>query len=485
MAVREAAQLPLFPQRYTGNVWRGRDLMRVCVLIIWLVLPGLALAHASEQGFVLLLPTDVYIMAGVASVALTVILLALMPPRWAQGIFHPISCAPRLSSSFHHVTSCASALLLAALVWLGIEGPRDPLANALPLFVWTIWWVGLVSVQGLIGNIGAGSTRGTGPIAVLAQLTGMRALWRYPRWLGFAPGIVIFLAFAVLLLADPAPADPARLAVFVGGYWYAAALGIVLFGPRWLIRAEALTILMRSYARVGLLGRQGNRLAFGVPGWKIMARPHVPLGLAIFILILLGTGSFDGLNETFWWLGLLGINPLEFPGRSAVIPQTILGLVAANTALIAAYGLCIWLGLRIARAQIGFGAAFCLFAPSILPIALGYHVAHYLTSFLVDGQYALKAMNDPLARGADLLGLGQFYVTTGFFNTQATVRTIWLSQAGAVVIGHVIAILLAHALALHAFADTRRAALSQAPLAVFMVLYTFFGLWLLASPRGL
>ena len=459
--------------------------MRFTVLTIWLLAPCLALAHASEQGFVLLLPTDVYITAGVASVALTVILLALIPAGLASGVFRPVPLWRRKAMPLHHLTSCVAAILLAVLVWVGLTGPRDPLANPLPLLIWTVWWIGLVSLQGLVGNHWRWSNPWTGPAALLARLTGMRAPLRYPRFLGHAPGIVIFLAFATFLLADPAPADPGRLAIFVGGYWYAAMLGVVLFGPRWLIRGEALTILMRVYARMGLLGHKGARLALGLPGWKVMARPGVPLGLALFILILLGTGSFDGLNETFWWLARLGLNPLEFPGRSAVVTETMLGLLTANTILIVLFAACVWLGLRIARADTGLIPAFCLFAPSILPIALGYHVAHYLPSLMVDGQYALKAATDPMGRGVDLLGLGQFYVTTGFFNTPGTVRAIWLTQAGAVVIGHVIAILLAHALALHAFGSRRRAALSQAPLAIFMVLYTFFGLWLLASPRGL
>lgn len=459
--------------------------MRFAAAIFWMMLPGAARAHASEQGFVLLLPTDVYIMAGGASVALTVLLLALMPARVAQGVFRPVSLGRRVPLPLHHVSSTIAAICLAGLIWLGLTGPRDPLANLLPLTVWTVWWVGMVVLQGLIGNHWRWTNPWTGPVVLLTRLTGLRAIWRYPARLGFLPGITTFLAFAVLLLADPAPADPARLALFAGGYWYATMLAVLLFGPRWLVQGEALTILMRSYARVAILGRRGPRLALGLPGWKIMARPHIPMGLALFILILLGTGSFDGLNETFWWFSVLGINPLEFPGRSAVIIQTILGLFAANAALIAAYGACIWMGLRIAGADLGLGPAFRLFAPSILPIALGYHLAHYLTSLMVDGQYALKAVSDPLARGDDLLGLGQFYVTTGFFNTQATVRAIWLTQAGAVVLGHVIAILLAHALALHAFGSTRRATLSQAPLAIFMVLYTVFGLWLLASPRGL
>jgi hypothetical protein len=75
-------------------------------------------------------------------------------------------------------------------------------------------------------------------------------------------------------------------------------------------------------------------------------------------------------------------------------------------------------------------------------------------------------------------------VTTGFFNRLDTVRLIWLTQAGAVVAGHVVAILLGHVLALRMFGRHRRAAIAQAPLAALMVGYTLFGLWLLASPRG-
>ena len=206
--------------------------------------------------------------------------------------------------------------------------------------------------------------------------------------------------------------------------------------------------------------------------------------MAIFILLLLGSGSFDGLNETFWWLDLLGLNPLEFPGRSAVIRQTLAGLFISNLALVMVFALSIRLGLTLAQEQMALTKAVCLFAPSILPIALGYHIAHYLPGFLVDGQYALAAASDPLGTGADLLGLGQFYVTTGFFNSQSSVRVIWLSQAGAVVGGHILAVMLAHGLAVRQFGKARKAVLVGAPLALFMVLYTLFGLWLLASPRG-
>jgi len=454
----------------------------ILMLTLW---PGLAHAHASEQGYVLLLPTDVYIAAGVASVALTVLLIALLPPGAAEALFRPATLWPRRRTALRNLTSCLSALFLAFLVWRGLTGPHDPMINPLPLFVWTVWWVVLVTLQGLVGSLWGWINPVTGPAALIARLGGTRAPLRWPRRLGHWPAVALFLAFAGFLMADPAPTDPDRLAVVAGVYWCAALLATLLFGPAFVVRAEMTTVIMRAYGRMAILGRMRGRRALGLPGWQALAGPGAPLSLAALMVVLLGTGSFDGLNETFWWLVMLGLNPLEFPGRSAIVPQTLAGLALVNLALIAAFTACLWLGERMGGTRRPLVVAFRLFAPSILPIALGYHIAHYLTALMVDGQYVLKWLDDPLGRGANLLGLADTYVTTGFFNTQHTVRAIWLTQAGAVVAGHVVAILLAHALAMRDAGDRRQAVLGQAPLAAFMVAYTFFGLWLLASPRGI
>ncbi len=55
------------------------------------------------------------------------------------------------------------------------------------------------------------------------------------------------------------------------------------------------------------------------PGARIAGAEPLPLSGAIFLLCVLGSVSFDGLSKTFLWLGANGINPLEFPGRSAVV----------------------------------------------------------------------------------------------------------------------------------------------------------------------
>ncbi|MGX0976933.1 hypothetical protein ACSSVY_002657 [Roseovarius sp. MBR-51] len=434
-------------------------------------------AHAGEQGFVLLLPTDAYIAAGGVTVAVTLALLAVLPEQMAEGLFRSAGIFPlRPPAILRYRLNLGAAVLLGWLVWRGLVGPGDPGVNPLPLAIWVVFWIGIVSVQGLIGDVWRWINPWVGVGVLLHCLTGLRAPLRYPRVLGHWPSVLGLLAFCGFLLADPAPSYPERLAVVVGFYWYAMLAGLVLFGPVWLVRGEAITVLMRAYRRVSFFGFSKGWMSIGLPGWQILGRPKVSLGLAAFCLILLGSGSFDGLNETFLWLGILGLNPLEFPGRSAVILPTILGLLLANIALIVVFAIALWLGKRLAGGHARLRDLFCLYAPTILPIALAYHVAHYLTAFLVDGQYVLAA----LARS---LGLTDLTISAGFLNTPGPVKLIWMTQAGAVVVGHVIAILLAHALAMRIGEGRRRAVLGQIPLAVFMVAYTILGLWLLATPR--
>ncbi len=445
--------------------------MRLTFALTGGLLPGAAWAHASDQGFVLLLPTDLYVAGGTLVVAVTVGLLAIAPSWRPEILFRRIAPLPSLSPRLRPYVQTAALIGLLLLVRAGAYGATDPLRNPLTLALWTVFWVGLVAVQALIFDV----WRWLNPFAALTRLSGQvgfRPLlkpMRLSRW----PSVVLFLAFSGFLLADPAPSDPRRLAWIVGGYTLATSLALLVFGPRWLVRGEFLTVFMRTYRQTALVGVGG----IGPNGWRLLRLGVPGLPIAALMLVLLGSGSFDGLNETFWWLALLGVNPLEFPGRSAVIAPTLAGLLTVNALLIVAYGVSIRAGLSLAGGGVAFGTAFRALAPSILPIAAGYHVAHYLTSFLVDGQYVMSLF-------LDLFGAGERPVTTGFFNRLSSVRVIWFTQAGAVVAGHVVAILVAHALALRLFRDPRRATLSQLPLALFMVGYTIFGLWLLAAPKG-
>lgn len=465
-------------------------LMAAAVALATAAAPRAARAHVSESGFVLLLPTEVYTAAGAATVALTVVALALTPSRVSAALSTPLrlgDAAPRCDSGATALEiglSLLSFVAMVALIVIGLTGARDPLSNPLPLSVWTIFWVGLLSLQGALGDLWRGLNPWTGLYALLAGRDATPPL-RLPAWLGAWPGVLGLMIVAGFAFAHPAPDDPARLAVFVASYWVATFGLILLFGPEaWLTRGECLSMLARLFAGLAPARLRGGRLEIGTPGWRLaQAPPSISAG--VFALVALGVGSFDGLNETFWWLALIGVNPLEFPGRSAIVGETLLGLVLVNLALIAVFAATVLAGLLIiGDGAKGFSTAFARLAPTVAPIALAYHIAHYLVTAMINGQYALAAASDPLGVGADYLGLGVYYVTNGFLNSLDTVEAIFQTQAGAVVIGHVASILLAHSVAVRLFGEGRRAALSQIPLATFMVGYTFIGLWLLAAPKG-
>jgi hypothetical protein len=305
----------------------------------------------------------------------------------------------------------------------------------------------------------------------------------------------LFISFA---LAYPGPDDPDLLAAVVSIYWLGTFIAMVIFGQRaWCRSGEFVTIAMTTYARMSPFRMDDHQWFIGLPGFRAYSdsRSFVGISVAVFVLVLLGCGSFDGLNETFWWLTKIGVNPLEYPGRSAVVGRTIVGILLANALLVAAFYVCVWLGIRLValttsstelreRANVSSLRAFVELSISMLPIALAYHLAHYMITLLVNSQYLLAATSDPLSNGSDLLQLGTFYVTTGFLNTHHSVEILWLIQAGIVVVGHILSVIMAHGIAVRLFGSTRRAALSQVPLAIFMILYTFLGLWLLASPKG-
>lgn len=469
--------------RAGGAVWARMAVTATAV--VGLIMPTSASAHATGQSFIALLPTGPYMAIGVATVALSIMLLWFLPNRSATSLL-PSRGLGRMAAPAPARTLCSLFifLLLCGGIGDGLTGTRDPLENPLVLGFWVAFWMASPMVQGYLFDLWGWISPWRWAVQPIAGLVG-RPPVRLPCRAGVWPAAILLLVFSVFTLADPAPDDPARLAKVIGGYAVLTFAGMGLFGPRrWLRQVEFLSVLMAQFSKLSLLARRGRQLRAGWPGWQLANGAATRAGAPVFILVLLGTGSFDGFNETFVWLDLIGVNPLEFPGRSAVIIPVTAGLVSANILLVCLFSAMIIAGDRMVGGGRGWGELLSLFAPTILPIALAYHTAHYLPSLLVDGQYVLVALNDPFATGADYLGLSGFYVTTGFFNHRETMRAIWLSQAGFIVLGHVVAVILAHGAAVKIYGDVARAFRAGLPLAVFMVLYTWLGLWLLAAPKG-
>lgn len=465
-----------------------RSFLVACCLALVLA-GGPALAHASGQSLALLLPTTLYTAAGTAIVVLSALATVVFPRLAAENLFQPGKPKKHgIPAGAETLSSLACACVFLALVFLGFRGSQDPLGNLLPLTVWTAWWICAPLLCVIFGAVWRFINPWSGPCWLISKAFGRPAILRVSlpraRW----PAAVIFVVFSMFLLADPAPDAPRRLAAVAFGYWLFSLVGMALFGARaWAIRFECFTVAFGLFASLSSFCWGRRILRAGFPGWQVVHRRNFSVSAGLMAVAMLGAGSFDGLNETFFWLDLIGVNPLEYPGRSAVIGRVTAGLAASALLLALAFAAAIALGRFLAGGDPSprpdFPVYFARMALTILPIAAAYHFAHYLTALLVNSQHLLVALSDPFSSGKDYLGLGEHFVTTGFFKTIWSVRVIWLSQAAAVVAGHVLSILLAHGVAMKIYGNARQAIASQLPLMAFMIAYTLFGLWLLASPK--
>ncbi|PDQ22777.1 hypothetical protein CN311_02230 [Mesorhizobium sanjuanii] len=458
-------------------------------------LPTPAFAHASDRGHVLLLPTGYYVAGGAFAVAVSFLVLALLPPDALDRFWRRRLALLTFGDGPRTIISLLSFAGFAILVAAGLFGSRDPLSNPLPLVIWTLLWVGLALLQGLLGDLWSWLNPWYGPWRLAIRLIGRRGdktlQSRLPAWLGCWPAVILFFAFAWFELIDPAPDDPARLAWAAGLYWLLSFAGMLVFGyPDWSRRGEFLTIFFAMVGRFAPLERKKDErsnkgwLSLCWPGAKLLdAAPLQASGIA-FLLLALSSVSFDGLSRTFFWLGWFGINPLEFPGRTAVMGIGSFGLVLTFVLLAAAFMAAVGLGQRLAGGKHSFTQAAGLLVWSIVPIALAYHFAHYLTVLLVDGQYALAALSDPFALGWNLFGTADMEIEAGVVAGAGSAWWLWNLQAGVIIAGHMLAVLVAHGLAWRLHPVPARAALSQLPLTVLMIAYTVFGLWLLATPTA-
>lgn len=446
--------------------------------VLFLLLPGAANAHAGERMVILTLPTGWYLLGAGIAVAATAI-VALMARRLPAFAAHRLFDRPVLVT--RHATSWLGAALLAGLVTVGIRGTRDPLENLLPLTVWTVIWVGLTLASVLFGHLWRDIEPWTGPVRAIRRLTGWQGSVGLSR-LGHLPATLGYLAFAWFEIVSLAPADPFVLARAVAVYYFLILALAVAEGEDWLPQGEFLTAYFGFVATIAPFWaeeREGRlRVMAGLPGAQVMALPPLTPSAIAFVTLVLSSVSFDGLSETFWWLARLGINPLEFPGRSAVY-----GVNSAALVLFWAFSAALILGaIRAGLPRGRFATAVGPLMLSFLPIAAGYHVAHYLVALLTNGQYAIAALNDPFGTGAAYLGLPEHWVSFGFLAERRGVQAVWTVQFAVILMAHLLAVLVSFKLSDRI--DGAQSFRAHLPMTLLMVAYTVFGLWLLSAPTG-
>jgi hypothetical protein len=373
------------------------------------------------------------------------------------------------SPGFRRSAQAVALGVAAVVVAAALAGPADTARNLAPWALYVTFWVGLVPASLLLGPV----WRVANPLRLLhrgLQMLGLRVVVRSapgaPRLaaLGVWPAVPSLLVFLWLELVFPARAEPTTVALFLLGY-AAVHLALALwFGEGWFARGDGFEVYSALLARVSPWRRRDDgRLVLRSPLANASAAPVEP-GLAAVVVVLLGSTAFDGLSRTvFWQTG---------PGAANDTLSGTLGLLV----MIALVGGLYVVGTRLSGRLAGQPRDVQprRYAGTVVPIVVGYTVAHYFSLLALDGQTTWILASNPFGlAGVDLFGTYGNTVDLTAVGPDA----IALVQVGAVVVGHVLGVTLAHERAL--LSALRARASDQLPLVVVMVAFTVGGLGLL------
>lgn len=464
-------QPPKFLKEFCQDFSKNLGVALSCAVLL---LPTAAFACALPPSVVLTLPTGWYITGAALTVALTALIGAAthaLPDPKPRLLMDRRILIPETVSSY------VSFLAFLGLLLIGWWGARDPMHNLMTLVFWTGIWIALPLGSMLLGNLWRPLNPWTGPVRILRTLLGRTGGIGLSR-AGHIPALLGYAGFVWFQIISLSPDDPHVLATTAATYYAVILILATLEGEDWLQKGEFLTVLMGYLSRVSPLwldlADNRARLRLDWPGAQVLRMaPLTPSAIA-FVTLALAALTFDGLVETFWWMGLIGENPLEPTGRSAVMGVNTAGLIATWALTAATILGALRLGQRIGG-DFRTGPVML----SFLAIAAGYHAAHYLVTLLTAGQYTLAALNDPLFVGDSWLGLSEFFVSFGFLTDPTVMPAIYGTQFAAILLAHLLGVYLTLKLSGPA---TR--AIAHLPMTALMVAYTSLGLWLLSTARS-
>jgi hypothetical protein len=238
--------------------------------------------------------------------------------------------------------------------------------------------------------------------------------------------------------------------------------------------ADGFGVLWSLIASLAPIGRrEDGRLFLRIPGTGAAKLAPVA-GVMALLIVSIGSTAFDGAKEGALFNDLAIDLQDFFNGLGLSLSLSLqLGFVVGLSAAVAIVAL-IWTLGMLGTGSLANGRRF---AHTLIPIASGYLVAHYFSLLAYNGQDLWRLLNDPLGKGSDLFGGGGSGIDYGII----TATGIWYVQVGALVIGHVWALVLAHDRALEIYRDPREATRSQIAMLILMVAFTCLGLWLLSA----
>lgn len=419
------------------------------------------------------LPIPKWLFAWAAAVVLVVSFAALATLWPKPRLENPERRAISLPRVLDPICGAIGVALFVLVVYAGLAGSQSSEDNLAPTFVYVGFWIALPILCLLFGDL----FRPFNPWRAIARaVAGVAGRFssgeapeplEYPERLGRWPAAVAIFAFTWVELVYVNGDDPSALAILALAYAAVQLIGMAFYGiDRWLDRGDGFTVLFNFYGRLSPLYRRP--FLSGVT--EIVAIP----GTVAVLCVAIGTTSFDGFSAGAVWADLgpslsdffqdLGFG-LDGAGQAA----GTVGLLVACLFIAGFYRLGVR-GMQTVGEDHDARELAGRFAHSLIPIALGYMVAHYFSLLVYRGQVLPELFADPLGGERPTVDYGVISATG-----------IWYVQVAALVLGHVAGLVLAHDRALALYRGVRAATRSQYWMLAVMVGFTSLGLWLLSS----
>jgi hypothetical protein len=439
---------------------------------------GVASAHvgtlgdAGSSGSV---PTWLTVMTGGIVVGASFLFTSLLTDHetmrrvnWAHA---DLQIPDSVVRGLHIAGGIVAVVLLAAIVTFGVTGPPDETRNFAIVFVWVAWWAGFTISTYLLGNTWplvnpwrAIASVGNRAIAVVLSERRTHSL---PERLGAWPSVVGLLALIWVEVVSPVGSDPLALAAVVLAYSVVTVAGAIVYGGEWFTHVDPVSRVFRLYGHVAPLQRTDDGLSLTLPGTHLTTDPlsDTP-GETAFVVALLWATTYDGMVATdAWETALTPLVDIGIPPRLIYL----LAIVAGFGAFLGVYRLAARKARETADSYVTGDTIQRWIAPSLLPIAAGYHIAHFLGYVVALTPTFAAVAASPFAPPQNPL---VFVLPTWF----ATVELL------CVLAGHLLAIWVAHSISFELFPGVLKPVRSQYPFVVAMIFYTMTSMWVITQP---
>jgi hypothetical protein len=445
------------------------------------------LAHGIGGAKDLPIPLELAIAGAVAAlvVSFTVLAIAWRKPRYDAATSGRPAPAwlDRLTSStpWRVWWRVFGMLALLYVGWAAVAG-QDTLINPFLGVFYVLVWVGIVPLSVLFGPVWKAISPSRTINLLLARASGSDpslGLYTYPARLGYWPAAIGLFAFVWLELVYPHSTEVGPVRLWCAAYLGVMLIGGALFGNRFYEHADPFEVYSSLAGKLSIWGHrdgpfetvagrppQDRRLVIRSPLANLDTVVAAP-GLVGVVAVLFGSTAFDSFKDSSPWVKFV---------QSTTISSDLLNFLGLLT-------FCAGVGLVFAVGTMTTGVGHGVrrktlpdrFAHSVVPIIIGYIVAHYLTYLVEYGQTTIGLLSDPLSRGDNLLGTADLKV-----NYWLSYHPTFLARLKvlAVVTGHVLGVIAAHDRAVRLL-PARHQLTGQLPLLLAMVGFTVGGLYLL------